>query len=277
MTKTTKAGRRLAVALAALFVAPVVPTLAGVGSTAHADGIRVRIGGSVRVRVGSPVRVRTRRWRRRHRRVYRPRRVYSYGGFYSYRFASPPPPRQVYCDAPPPAYGCESGPVVARTVVRHAPLPRLGLGITTGRFETDSGRDADDFGVFGRLRLTNALELEVETVKTTHDDGTRLDKRLGAALYVDFSTYSTWSPYAVGGAGVVSAEVNGSEYERHYGEIGGGLRWRLSQRFTVAGDLRVGKSAAADSDSDKIALAIVPQINDEEQYTRFALKGILYF
>jgi len=274
MKKTTKA---LVIAISAALAAPLLPAATGTAPAAHAGGIHVRVGGHVRVHVGGGVRIRTRRWQRPRRVYYRPRRVYV-GGFYSYRFASPPPPPPVYCDPPAPVYDdcCAPAPVVAMTVHRD-PLPRLGLGITAGRFEAEDGRDADDFGVFGRLRLTNALELELETGKTTHDDGRRLDKRLGAGLYLDFAPFSNWAPYVVGAAGVSKTEFDGFESDRHYGEVGGGLRWRLTRSLTVAGDLRVGQSVVDDQNDDVIALSVAPPVDDQERYTRFSLKGILYF
>lgn len=280
MTKMTKAGRALAIAIAGAFVLPVLPALTGGMAEAQADGIRIRVGGSIRVRIGAPhVRVRHRRRYRRH--YYRPHRVHVYGGYYTYRFASPPPPPAYDCDTVP-VYTTRTttAPVVTTPVIRRDPLPRFAVGITAGRFEADEGRDADEFGVFGRLRLTDALELELESSKTEHDAGDRIDKKLGGALYVDLAPRSDWAPYAVGGLGVQQSEGNNGAWtsERSYGEIGGGLRWRLNRSFTVAGDLRVGRSTVIDDDDDDyVALAVLPVIADDENYTRLTLKGILYF
>jgi hypothetical protein len=279
MTQTHRASRALVIALASAFALPILPVLTGSTSVAEAGGVRVRVGGSVHVRVGGRVHV-----RRRYRRYHRPRRVYYYGGFYTYRFAQPPPPRYNECEPVPscntysPTY-TSSAPVVATTVRHRDPLPRFGLGVTAGRFETDDGRDADDLGIFARFRLTDALEIELESMKTDHDDGTRLDKRLGGALYLDFSPYSTWAPYLVGGAGVQSSEGDNGAWEsdRTYGEIGGGLRWRLNDSFTLAGDLRVGVSEAQEDDDYVALTTVLPGIEEQEQYTRFSLKGILYF
>jgi len=277
MTKMTKAGRALAIAIAGAFVLPVLPALTGTMADAQADGIRIRVGGSVRVRVGGPhVRVRQ-RYRRHH---YRPSRVHVYGGYYTYQFASPPPPPVYECDTVP-VYTTRTStePIVATTYVQRDPLPRFGLGITAGRFEADEGRDADEFGVFARLRLTDALEVELESSKTEHDAGDRIDKKFGGALYLDLAPHSDWAPYAVGGLGVQESEGSDGAWtsERSYGEIGGGLRWRVNRSFTLAGDVRVGQSSAIEEEEDYVALTVLPAIADDENYTRLTLKGILYF
>lgn len=278
MTNMTKAGRALAIAIAGAFVLPVLPALTGGMAEAQADGIRIRVGGSIRVRIGAPhIRVRhRRRYRRRH---YRPRRVHVYGGYYTYRFASPPPPPAYDCDVVPTYTTRTTAPVITTTVVRRDPLPRFGIGITAGRFEAEQGRDADEFGVFARLRLTDALELELESSKTEHDAGDRIDKKFGGALYLDLAPRSDWAPYMVGGLGVQESEGNNGSWtsERSYGEVGGGLRWRLNRSFTVAGDLRVGRSTVIEDDQDYVALSVLPEIQDDENYTRLTLKGILYF
>ncbi len=278
MTKTKSLGRTLTIAIAAALAVPVLPAVTGTSSQAHADGVRVRIGGGVRIRVGGP-RV---RYRHRYRRVRRPRRVYV-GGFYYYRFATPPPPPPP-ADCYAPSYYSRPAappPVTVRAAAQpQKPLPRFGVGLSAGRYESDDGHEADEVGLFARFRLADPLEVEVETSKTEHDDGARIDKRLGAALYIDFAPRNDWSPYVLGGLGVVDTEIGGGavELERNYGEVGAGLRWNLSDSFALAGDIRVGAIAADDQDERDVVLLAPeqPSVEDEE-YTRAQIRGILYF
>jgi hypothetical protein len=272
------------VALATAATAIVTPALMS-ASTADAGGVRIRVGGSARVRVGGVVRVGPRvRYRRAYRGHYRPRRVYVWGGFYTYRFASPPPPpahTDCYDACGGPGYYAQPAPqpTVVATAPARAPLPRFGLGLSAGRFESESGRDADELGLFARFRLSDAVELELATSKTEHDDATRLDKRFGGALYLDFAPHSDWAPFVLGGAGWSTTEYNGGElsHDGTYAEVGAGLRWRLTDAFTLAGDVRLGKNMIAD-DEEVLQLAR-PEMptNADEKYSSARVLGILYF
>lgn len=264
--------RPLHLVLAGLMAAPLVVIDA---APAQADGVHVRVSGGVHVRVGHR--------RPRVRRVYRRPRVYFGGGVYV-RFATPPPP-------PPPVIECEPEPAPYYTehpaptpvvVAPHQPLPRLGLGIMGGHYVEDDGRDGDELGLFARLRLSTALQLELEASKLEHDDDTRLDKRLGAGLVVDLAPRSTLSPYVVGALGVGRVQADTYDADIGYGEIGAGLTWRLSDRVHLAGDFRWGRVSYEEVEAQPVAAsagAPLPPVAspDDQDYTRGRIAAILYF
>jgi len=292
------APRWLSAALATALAVPVVIASAG-DAEAGRITVRARASASARatVRVGTPrVRVRAPRVRmrpgrvrvrvRRPRpvRVVRPRIVYpryrpvyvgGYYGYYGYSFASPPPP---YCDAPVTVYdrAAPAGPVGIAPVPER-PLPRFALGVTGSHIATEQEQGGGDLGVAARLRILDPLEVEIEAAKTEFDDGSRIDKRFGAALYLDLAPRARWAPYAVAGGGVARAETLGDERERQYGEVGGGLRWNLTDRFALTGDLRFGMSEATDGDELRTRALVVQPLAEEERYSRLRLSGLLYF
>jgi hypothetical protein len=242
--------------------------------------VHVAVAGHVRIGPRRPRPV-----RRRHYVIHTHAPTLHVGAAFVYRdFAEPPPPvvdcGDCSCDPAPAVVPATPLPDHCVLAPRLAPAPiaRFALGVTGGRYEVDTGRDAGEVGLVARLRVAPALELELEAAKTEHDDGSRLDKRLGGALYVDLSPYALVSPYLVGGAGLARADAGTGPIEQKYGEVGAGLAWRVSDRFTLAGDLRLGKRVRDDRGDAKILpLAIYPTVPDEEDYSRGRLSAILYF
>jgi hypothetical protein len=253
-------------AFAAVAAAPVLLVAA---PEAKADGIH--IAGSASIRVGGGIRVRTPRVHWRPHRHYGPRRgavIYYAGGYYDYRWAAPPPP-------PPP-------------VVAQPPAPRLarfGLGAFVGGTDTDGQGEGDDVGLFARLRLTRGLILEGE-LGHSELDYDQIENRVGGALLYEFGAANRWAPYVLGGVGVsVREDEYGyrEEYGRSYGEVGVGLRFALTDRFHIAGDIRAGASARVedldDEDDDLARGVVIPDDEREEaiEYTRARLSAVIYF
>ena len=136
-----------------------------------------------------------------------------------------------------------------------------------------------DIGILGRFRLTNRLSLEGEIAKSELEDGSRTDRRLGAALLYDFSPRSRLSPHVLIGAGVVRNDLNAgieANADQAYGEIGVGLGWRLSRSLELSADIRAGnRETRAD---DVVFQSATPQpIAEDEDYTRARLSAILRF
>lgn len=279
--------RRLTFALGLAFA------LAGVsaaGSTHEASAdVRVRIGGGGSIRFGH--------W---HRPVYRYHSphiriggaIWLGGGYYYQRgFAQPPPP-----PAPPAPCNCGTGyyPPIAPAPTAYAvapvaapaepPLPRFGIGAYLGGVEVDGTHEGEDVGLVGQFRLGRALLVEGEVAKNTLADGARVDRRLMAGLSYELGPHRRLSPYLSAGLGVTQVDVGGGTYEdaQSLAEIGGGLRWRMSERITLFGDVRLGARQTIDNGSE-----ITPQPTDpalsrvvpdsEEQYSRMRLGALVTF
>lgn len=267
MTSSVRRPLRLLPALAPLAAAALA--LAAVPAVADAGRVRVRVGGEVRV--GGHIQIGG-----HHRRVYR--RPHYPGYYVGVRFASPPPPPCYDCGAS--AYYVEPPP---QQVTYVAPEPRpatpvFGLGIFGGGTEVEQGDAGDDIGLFARLRLTHHLRLEGEISKTEHEDNTRVDRRMGAALVYDFAPHARLAPYILGGLGAGRTEMEGGTYaaRQGYGELGIGLEWRLTRHFSLIGDIRAGARETR-PDDDAVMLTTAPTREEEENYTRGRIGALLFF
>ena len=259
-----------------------LPVLVSQQGTANADVV-VRASGSIRVntprvRVRPRVRIRPRvRVRPRHRVRYRLRVG---GGFhYGWRYAAPPPPPvYAYNNECAPSYCNQPRQVVVATRPRR-PLPRFGVGVFAGGMNVEDREASSDVGVLARFRLTHRLFLEGEIAKSELEDGSRVDRRMGAALLYDFSPRSGLSPHVLIGAGVVRADLNAGSpirADQSYGEIGVGLGWRLSRSLELTADIRAGTRDTQDNEVILRSSTVQP-IAKSEDYTRARLSAILHF
>jgi hypothetical protein len=281
---------RLGLALAAaasMFTAGSTLT----ANEAEAD-VRVRIGGRAHVRVGGPRVVVRPYWR--YHRVRRPTvfvggHIWLGGGYYYERpFAQPPPPPPADCNC----YGGQYyGPIapapatyVTAPVVVEPELPRWGFGVFMGGVSVDGEHEGEDLGFVGQLRLTRGLLVEGEIAKNTLEDGGRVDRRLMAGLKYELGAERRWAPYLTAGLGTTQVEVEGGWHDSQaIGEIGAGLRWRLSPRISLFGDMRLGSRESIDREdspdvglpTDSTARALVPE--NEESYSRVRLGALLTF
>ena len=281
---------RLRLALLALTLGLSGTALAGSTSTAEAD-VRIRIGGGGTVRLGN--------WHhhRPHvRRYHGPRiriggAIWLGGSSYDRGFAQPPP-----APAAPPPCDCASGgyypPIApaphgylaAPMPPARPPLPRFGVGAYVGGVAVEGVNEGQDVGLVGQVRLGRALLVEGEIAKNTLADGDRVDRRLMAGLTYELGPHRRLAPYVTAGIGVTQVDVGGGEFEDEQSimELGGGLRWRMSERITLFGDLRMGARESIER-SDEIkpqptdpALARVMPEN-EEKYSRLRLGAMLTF
>lgn len=255
-----------------------------VGGRAHVRGsAHVRIGG-VRVR-GPQVRWRVRRPAPPPMRVHVGGAIWVGGGYYGPRFA-PPPPAPAYVD--PCCVAPNYHPVVpaastyAVAPVARPALPRWGVGVAAGGVSVEGQDAGDDLALLGRLRLTPRLLLEGEIGKSELGDGSRVDRRLGGSLAFEFSPYNRFTPYVVGGLGVTQVEVSDGAYEsaQSFGEIGIGLRYAITPRVHLAGDIRAGSRSEMTDEArplDAAARSIAPPEEESEEYTRARLSAVLYF
>ena len=280
--------------LALVVAATVLPAGAALTANDASADVRVRIGGRAHVRIGGGPRVRVVRPHWRYHHIRRPvihvgGHVWLGGGYYYERpFAQPPPP-------PPPADcncgGQYYGPIapapatyVSTAVVAEPILPRWGIGVFMGGVSVDGEHEGEDLGFVGQLRLTRGLLLEGEIAKNTLEDGGRVDRRLMAGLKYEFGAERRWAPYLAAGLGTSQVEVDGGWEDRQaVAELGAGLRWRLSERFSLFGDMRFGSRETVESDdptldgipTDASTRALVP--DDEESYSRVRLGAMLTF
>jgi hypothetical protein len=272
-------------AFAAVAAAPVLLVDA---PQAKAD---VHVSGSASIRVGGGIRVRTPRVHWRPHRYYGPRRgavIYYGGGYYDYRWAAPPPPPPPCDCAPPvPSYYPPAYAAPAPVVVAQPPAPRLarlGLGAFVGGTDTDGEGEGDDVGLLARVRLTRGLILEGE-LGHSELDYDQVENRVGGALLYEFGAHNRWAPYVLGGLGVSVREDeygNEDEYGRTYAEVGLGLRFALTERFHIAGDIRAGATARIEDEDydDDVARGIaIPDDDGDEaiEYTRARLSAVIYF
>ena len=287
---TLRATLTLAVAGAAL----AGPSLVDAGSSASAD-VRIRIGGGGRVRIGN--------WHRPHYRYHGPSiRIGGaiwlgsgsyYASGYERGFAQPPPP-----PPPPAACDCNGGyyPPIAPAPTPYAPqvayaaapadppLSRFGIGAFLGGVAVEGVNEGQDVGLVGQIRLGRSLLVEGEIAKNTLAGGDRVDRRLVAALTYELRPARRLSPYITGGLGVTQVDIGNGEFadSQSIAELGGGLRWRMTDRITLFGDLRLGGRQSIDQGD-----AITPQPTDspmaklmpehDEKYSRLRLGGMLTF
>lgn len=267
---------------------------------ASAD-VRVRIGGSAHVRINSgggyhrPRHVRVVRPWWRHRQVRRPvihvgGHIWLGGGYYYERpFAQPPPP-----PAPAPACNCGPeyyGPIApapvygAAVVTPEEPrLNRWGLGVFMGGVSVEGEHEGEDVGLIGQLRLTKGLLIEGEIAENTLENGGRVDRRMLVGLNYELGAHRKLAPYLTAGIGTTQVEVEDTwEDNQAVAEIGAGLRWRLSDRISLFGDMRLGSRESIEDESDPRPLpepgttgrSLMP--DGDEEYSRVRLGGMITF
>jgi opacity protein-like surface antigen len=283
---------RTALALAAFGLTSVA--IAGTAAPASAD-VRIRIGGGGHVRFGG--------WHRPRIRYHGPTiriggAIWLGGGSYYYAgydrsYAQPPPP-----PPPPRADACACGPayyppvapppgayaVAAAPAPVRPPLPRLGLGAYIGGVAVEGKNEGQDVGLVGQFRLGRGLLIEGELAKNELADGDRVDRRLMAGLTYELAPYRPLTPYITGGLGVTQVDVGGGELEdsQSLAEIGGGLRWRMSERISVFGDLRLGARQQIEHGDELTPQPADPSLarvmpDNDEQYSRLRLGAMLTF
>ena len=278
-----------------LAVALAGTTAAATASDASAD-VRVRIGGSAHVRIGGP-RVHVRPYRPwRPWRPYRPvvvgGSVWVGGYYYDRPFAQPPPPPPppAACDCAPSYYPLTPAPttVYAAAAVEEPPLPRFGIGAFLGGVSVDGEHEGEDVGLVGQFRLgQSALLLEGEIAKNTLEDGSRVDRRMMIGLDLELGKHRRLAPYLAAGLGTTQVEVEGGwEDNQAVAELGVGLRYRLSDRITLFGDLRWGSRESIDGEdgdapaplpADGTTARTVMPDDDGESYSRMRLGGLVTF
>ncbi len=255
------------------------------GAQAASADVHISVGGGVRFGRG-PVRA---HWVHRH--VHRPVVHIGgsiwIGGSYQQPFAQPPPP-------PPPAPSCNCeqpayypiapAPVgyatVAAPAPAAAPLSRFGIGVFMGGVSVDGEHEGKDAGLVGQFRLSRGLILEGEIAKNELADGARVDRRIMAGLQLELRPHRRMTPYLAAAVGTSQVEV-GETWQDNQGlaEIGAGLRYRLSERFALFGDVRVGQRQLAEEDKvaplDNNLSRAIPAA--DENYSRVRLGGMLTF
>ena len=294
MTTRSTLRRSSGHALLATVIGTLVASVGASEKTARAD---VYVGGHAHIRVGGGGwgYVRTPRvyWRPRWNYYARPAyrihiggAIWVGGGYYYRPYAAPPPP--AYCDCGPAAVPSYSYYPVAPSATTYAavqappPLPRFGIGLFAGGVDVEGQHASSELGFLARVRLTPGLLIEGDVAKSELEDGTRIDRRLGAGLVWEIGAYNTFAPYLVGEGGVMQAEV-GSDWSttQSFGEIGVGLRWALSRNFHLAADIRAGTRHEVDENGQRadlgVAREIAPPEDEDEQYTRGRISALLYF
>ena len=284
--------KNLSLALAA--AATLLTAGAALSANDAAADVRVRIGGSAHVRIGGPRVIVRPYWRYhpvRRSTVYVGGHIWLGGGYYYDRpFAQPPPPPPVEsCNCEPQYYGpIAPAPAtyVSAPVVVENPLPRWGFGVFMGGVSVEGQHEGEDVGLVGQFRLTRGLILEGEYAKNTLEDGGRVDRRMMAGLTYELGAERRLAPYLTAGLGTSQVEVDGGWKDNQaLGEVGAGLRWRLSPRLALFGDMRLGSRETMNADeptrgdggipTDASARALVPDA--EESYSRVRLGALLTF
>ena len=282
--------------LSSTFAAGLFAVAASSG-VASADGVSVRASASVSVRghvsiggatgllnqagrmmnrirfAGPPASVRVTAGRRPIRRVVAPCRFRCGAVVPSYYVSRPyiAPPRVYVQTAYPPVV---AQPYVAPRVSRWA------FGAYAGSVDLEGQQEAmPDLGIMGQFRLSPAFTLEAELSHSEKTEITRVDRRIGASLLYDFSPDQTLSPYVLAGAGLSQTDIgNGAILaDQGYGEVGLGVRLRLGHRFQLVADVRLGSRETQDDVVYKSSDPIAPAVEDEEQYARFRLGGLINF
>jgi hypothetical protein len=138
---------------------------------------------------------------------------------------------------------------------------------------------SSDVGLIGRFRLTDSFLVEGEIAKSELEDGSRVDRRLGASLIWDLSPRSKLSPQLLIGGGAVRADIdtdgNSQNADQMYGEIGAGLAWRLSRHLELSADIRAGSRESLQNDA--AVFATTSPIQEDEAYTRGRIAAMLFF
>ncbi|MBK9032941.1 MAG: hypothetical protein IPL61_16985 [Myxococcales bacterium] len=258
------------------------------GAQAASADVRIRIGGGAHVRFGGGAPIRA-HWVHRH--VHQPTvriggSIWIGGGYYQ-PFAQPPPPPPpppVSCDCEQPAYYPIApqpvGYVAAPAPVATAPLSRFGIGAFLGGVSVDGEHEGKDVGLVGQFRLTRGLIAEAEIAKNELAGGARIDRRIMAGLQIELRPYRRFTPYLAGALGTTQVEV-GDSWQDHQtmAELGGGARYRLSERLSIFGDVRFGQRQLSDQADRPLdtttARAIIP--SPDETYSRVRLGGMVTF
>lgn len=254
-----------------------------VGAQTAAADVRISIGGGGHIRIGGGGHARA-HWVRHHHRVHVGGAIWI-GGVYRQPFAQPPPPPpppQPACNCEPSYYPIAPQPVAYAAVApapEPRPLSRFGLGVFLGGVAVDGEHEGKDAGLVAQLRVGRRFQLEAELAKNELADGAREDRRFMAGLQFELNPHRRLTPYAVAAVGTTQVQVGETwEDSQKLGELGGGLRLRLSERFTLFGDLRFGQRELADRavrPLDESVARIVPA--DEERYSRMRLGGLMTF
>ena len=221
-------------------------------------------------------------------------------------FADPPPRadpcRQYECEGAVPSYGVAViepvyvepvyvEPVYVEPVhvyVDGSPQPRVrrgigsrwALGAFAGMMDTEGMESGSDLGLMGQYRFSRAFALELEVAKSKQADGGRVDRRLGAALLYDLRLGRKLSPFLLAGAGYGQSEIATGEFhaQQGYGELGAGLRLRVSERVQLVADLRAGRRSSKD---DQVYISktqtMGASLAKNEDYTRIRVGGLLTF
>jgi hypothetical protein len=145
---------------------------------------------------------------------------------------------------------------------------------------TDGMESGSDLGLLGQYRFSRAIALEVELAKSKQADGGRVDRRLGAALLYDLTPKRKLAPFLLVGAGYGQSEIAAGEFhaQQGYGEIGAGLRLKITKSVQLVGDLRTGRRSTTDKQvyMSKTSMS-GPSLQKNEDYTRFRVGGLLTF
>lgn len=252
---------------------------------AHADGVAVEVEGAVAVGGATGL---------LHVELDVPRlRLPSFalraaaGWDFGVDFAEPPPPP---CpgpceDAVPSVYVSSPPPVVHEVYVAdrsQAPPPprfrRIGVGAFAGTVDVDDQEVGSDLGLLGRFRMTQRLSFEVELARSEISKTGRSDRRFGASLLYDFVPHRSFSPLILAGAGFGQTRFDERELRAGgaYGEVGGGLTYRINRRAHLVADARLGKR---DTSDESVARMVGPgaPIQEEETYSRLRLGALFFF
>lgn len=218
-------------------------------------------------------------------------------------FADPPPPLEAPCDAQcygaVSSYGVALVPVTTvyiappvQTVVvpymdggvqeRHVPRQerRWGLGAFAGSMSTRGMESGSDLGLFAQYRFSQAIRAELELAKSKQADGGRVDRRVGGAILYNLTPHRRLSPFLLMGAGYGQSEIAAGEFhaQQGYGEVGAGLRLRLTPSIHIVGDLRSGRRSTKDGDvyMSKSSMSGA-SVEEDEGYTRLRVGGLISF
>jgi hypothetical protein len=118
---------------------------------------------------------------------------------------------------------------------------KLTVGASAGLYYFDSSSQpaTDTLGVFGRLRATSRLgvQLEIQHVDAGSNTG---DTRETAMLVVELASGPRWVPLMLAGAGLEQLVSYGSTTTAHHIEGGFGLEYRAGNGFVIGADARMG-------------------------------------
>lgn len=280
--------------------------------TADANRSRFSGGGRVHARVHGNPGISMRYSRPGYRPYYNPRfgvsgRIqvgprFGYNGYNHYPNYNYYPRAYYYYQPVPSYYGVYAQPsyypvqpvatvnTLPVVVVAHPELPKFGIGLFAGGASVEgtdgaSTKESSDYGLLGRLRLTQGLLVEAEIGEQSYQDNARVDRRIGGSLVYEIGAYNKLAPYVLAGLGVQQAEVDGQfETRQNFAEIGIGLRYAATPHFHLLFDVRAGSRATAESDELRGGNAVTRQVtppsassNDAENYSRARFSAVLYF